>query len=134
MVLGIAYDLDATTVGCDLVTLGHVVAGVIGSLHLNVGLDLADEGANVGLVEDYDGIDALEGGDDLGALLLGHGGTSGTFKAAYTLVGVDGDDEFAAERFGSAQITYMADVEEIEAAVGEGHGMALGAPTGDYFG
>src|ERR1700674_3438037 len=102
VVLGIADDFDATAVGQYLIALRHILAGVVSSLHLDVRLDLANQGANIGLIEDHDGVDAFESGDDFSALQLRHGRTSGAFvEAVHALVRVDGDDESSAQSLGS---------------------------------
>ena len=82
VILGIAHDFYAATGGDYFIALWNTVAGVIGSLHLDVGPDLANEGAHIRFIEDHHGIHASERGNDLGTLLLRHGGTPRTFETA----------------------------------------------------
>src|SRR6266498_2949061 len=57
VVLGIANNDDASPARFDLVALGNILRAVVGSLGVEIGADLADEGADIFLREDHDRID-----------------------------------------------------------------------------
>ena len=61
MVLRIAHDLDASSVGQNFIAFGNRVARVVGALGLNVGTKFADEATDIRLIENNDGIDVSAG-------------------------------------------------------------------------
>ena len=105
--------------------------GVVAAFDEDVGLEGADEFERRVLFEEDDGIDGGEGGHDAGAFALGHDGARGAFEAADGGVGVEAEHELRAEAAAVFEQRDVADVEEIEAAVGEDDGLAGGAPLGD---
>src|SRR5690242_13002278 len=119
VVFRIADNGDPTSVTRNSVAFGNRVCRVIGAFRLDVWLDLADERANVRLVEDHDGIDGRKSCEDFCALALGHDWTGVALERSHRIIGVYGDNKFSAEIFGRLQVTDVADMQEIEASVGE---------------
>ena len=70
------------------------------------------------LAEDGDVIDAANRGNELGAYRRGQDWTAGPLRTCGEIV-VDGDDKTIGLRGGGPQISNMADVQEVEAAVGK---------------
>jgi hypothetical protein len=128
MVFGIADDFDAPAAFDDGVALRNTLRRVVGAFGVNVRADFADQSAYVGLGKNDDSVDIGQRRHNLGALIGGHERAAIALEFADGIVGVDGDDKFSAELFRGAQITYVADVKKIEAAVAEGNFFALRAP------
>jgi hypothetical protein len=76
--------------------------------------------ADIVFLEDGDGVHVRQGSQNLSALACRHQRTPFAFEDADRIVGVDGYNQPAAESFGCMQVTYVSDVEHIEASIGEG--------------
>jgi hypothetical protein len=70
-------------------------------------------------MENGEVVDASEGGEDLGAVLLTIHRAGGTFQRADAGVAIHRDEERIAERARLLQVADVADMEEIEAAIRE---------------
>src|SRR5208283_3732982 len=81
--------------------------------------NLADDGAHVELGKNHDRVNVGQRGNDLGAFILRHDRPAFTFKRVHRFIGIDGDHELATQRPGSPQVAYVANVQKIEAAVGQ---------------
>jgi len=112
----------------DGVALGNGVAGVVSAFGVNVGANFANDGANVRLGKDDDGVDVGNGRDDFCTFVFRHDRTSLAFQGAHGLIRVDGDDKPAAQRLGSAQITHVPDMQQVEGAIGQDDPFAGAAP------
>lgn len=107
--------------------------GVITAFDIDVGLGGSKEPGGADIGEDGDGIDRFQGGEDGGAVVLGIDGAALAFQAADGGIAVDADEEKVTEIAGGLEVGDVAEVEEIEAAVGDDEifGAAeLGAPAG----
>ena len=131
MVFGIANDDDAAAAGFDIITLGDAFGSVIGAFGVKIGTDFADDGADIFFGKDDNGIDIGEGSKDFGTLAFRHHGTALAFQGTDGGVGVDGNYEFASEFAGGTEVANVADVEDVEAAVGECDAISSVAPGGD---
>jgi hypothetical protein len=127
VILGIADNFDPTAIFRDRIALRDSVGCVVGAFGLDVGTNLANDGADVEFGEDYDSVDIGQRGYNFGALFGGHDGPALAFEDADRFVGIDCHYEFSAQSFGSAQITDVADVQQIEIAIGQRNALA-GAP------
>ena len=128
MILGIADDLDAPSVFGDSIALGNGIHGVVCALGLNVGMNLADDGAHIELRKDHNSIDVGERSHDLGAFVGRHDRPPFAFESADGLIGIDSHDKLAAQRLRAAKVADMSDVQQIETAVGESNALASAAP------
>jgi hypothetical protein len=128
VILGIADNRDTSAVFRDRIALGDGVGGVVGAFGLDVGADLANDGADVEFVENNHGVDIGERGYDLSSLFSGHDGTARSLERPDRFIGIDRDYEFPAKSFGSAQIADMTDMQQIEVAVGQRNGFARQPP------
>src|SRR6266568_6098577 len=92
---------------------------VIAAFHYHIGLEMLDQIERRILRENYDKVDAFEGGEKVSALSVRVHGSGRTFQAAYGFVAVDADNQ----RFGSLarcrEHVDMARMKEIEHAVGK---------------
>ena len=105
--------------------------GVIATLDEDVGLEGADELEGSVFVEDDDGVDGGQGGHDAGTLALADDGPGRAFEARNGSVGVEAEHEPRAELAAIFEQLDVADVEQVEAAVGEDDGFAGGSPLVD---
>jgi hypothetical protein len=119
MIFRIADDFDASAALGDRITLWNRVGGVIGALGLNVRTNLADDGSHIELGENHDCVNVSQGGDNLGSLVRRHDGPAFAFERADRFIGIDGDDQPAAQRLRSAQVPHVADMQQIEVTIGQ---------------
>jgi len=106
-------------------TLGDVFGGVIGAFRVDVWAKVFEERFDVRLGEEENEIDIAEGGNELRTSVLVEDGAAGTFEAADAGISIDGDDKDVALLFCSGEITDVADVQSVEATVGEDDALAL---------
>ena len=129
MVFRIPDDGDSSAITGHNVALWNRVGCVIGSFGLNIWLNLADESANVWLRKNYDRIYRCESCQDFGALVLGHDRTRFAFECSHRGVGVYCNHKLSAQFFRGLQVTHMADMKKIKAAVGERDAFACALPV-----
>src|SRR5205823_12069463 len=72
------------------------------------------------LVEDHDGVHAVQGGDQTGPVGLRYHRAGRPLERAHAAVGVEAHDQAVAELAGRAQGRQVPDVQQVEAAAG-GH-------------
>ena len=106
-------------VGADDLPLRDRFHGVVRSLRMDVGLQLAHEPLDRGFPEGDHVIDAPEGGDDLDPLLEGRDHAVPLAEAHQGRIVVDADNEDVPQGLGRLQIAHVAHVEEVEAPVAE---------------
>jgi hypothetical protein len=123
VVLGVAGDGDADAETVGDFALGHGVNGVVGALGVNVGAERLEEMRDAGFAEEDDVVDGTKGGYQTGAGAFVEDRASGTFESAGAGVAVDGDDQRVAEGAGGFEIADVADMENVEAAIGEDNGL-----------
>lgn len=128
MVLGVAYDFDAASVAGNSVALGDGVWRVVSAFGLHIGTNFLDYGSHVRLGKDYYRIHVGERGNDFCALVVGHDGAAFAFEAAHGIVGIYGDDQAASKGLSAAQISHVADMQQIEGAVGQNDSVAAATP------
>jgi hypothetical protein len=95
------------------------VLGPVGAFDQHVRLNRRDEIAWGGSVEDDHGVDAAEGFEDFGALRLCRDRTLRSFDLTDRSVGVQADEQRASKVTRVLEIAQVANVQEIEDAVGE---------------
>src|SRR5690242_12241204 len=130
MVFRITYDFNPAAIRENFVALRNSLASVVGALRLNVRTDLANQCAHVCLVEKDNGIDVLQCRDNLGPFLGRHEWTPRPFDLTYAAIGVHRDHQLSSERLCAAQVTDMADVQQIEAAIRQHDLLAAAPPVG----
>jgi len=130
MVFGIADNDDAPSAGFDLSALGNTLRGIVGSLGVKVRADFQDEGAHIGLGKNDDGIDGGESGQNLGPFISWNHRAALAFERTDGIIRIDRHNNLAAEFAGGVEIAHMADVQQIEAAVGQRDASTGAAPFG----
>ena len=143
MVFRIADNSDADAEAISNGAFGDRVGCVIGALGMDVGAKLLEQLFHVGLGENDHVIHDAKGGDQESAGVFVEDGAAGAFERADAGIGVDADDEEVSLFLCAGEITNVANVQGIEAAVGEDDGLpaiAFGGQaleksfTGDDFG
>ena len=128
MVFGIPDDLNAAAEFGHYVPLWHRLSRVVGTFGLDVGMKFADELANIGLGKYDNCIDVGESREDFGALVFGHVRASITLELTDRLIGIYCDDQLPAKFPRGFQISHVADVQNVETAVGKDDFLAGPAP------
>ena len=64
-------------------------------------------------------------------LSQGTTGLSVAFDLPHAGIGVDGDNQLSAQRFGAAEITHVSHVQQVETAVGQDDLLTVAPPLGD---
>ena len=128
MILGIAHDDDAASTGFDLVALRDALRRVVRALSMKVRTDLANNGAHVVFWKDYDGVNVGQRGENLRTFFGRHHGSPFAFQGTHGRIGVYRDNQFAAEFVRRVQVAHMADMQQIETSVGQGHAIPGAAP------
>ena len=88
-----------------------------------------DESVGGVIVEDHHAVHRRERSHDLSPLGGGHDRPARSLEAAHRVVPVDADKEGVAQRAGLVEVAHVADVEEIEASVGQDQPLALPPPA-----
>ena len=129
MIFGIPHDDDAASTGFDFDALRDALYGIVGALGMKIGTDFANQGAHVCFWKDYNGIDVGESRENFCAFFRRHDGAAFTFQRTDGRVGVYGYDQFATQFSSGVQVAYVANVEQIEASVGQRDAIAVAAPS-----
>ena len=114
---------DSTSSRFHNIAANDGVVSPVGALHQHVGLQVRNDVVRSVLVEDRDGVHALERRKNLGTLMFGRDGTVRAFDAVNRSIRVDGDDEDIPERTCLLQIADVSRMQEIEYTVSEDHTM-----------
>jgi hypothetical protein len=95
---------------------------------MHIGTDFANDRPHIRFRENYHGIYIGKSRENFGAFLFGHQRPAFAFQGTHGSIRIDGHNQTPAERLCRAQITHVPDVQQIEAAVGQGDGIARTAP------
>ena len=128
--LRVARDGDPRAQRFHRTALGNVLLGIVGALGVHVGAEARDQRVGAVLLEHDHRVHPAHRRDQLRALRGGHHRPARALQASHRGVGVEPDHERVAERARGLEIADVADVEEIEAAVGEHQPLARRAPAG----
>ena len=110
---------DAAAGSFNFFAADDLITGPIATFGENVREERGNHAARRGIVEDDDGIDALERGEDFRALALGQHGTARAFQLANAGITVESDDEHVAHGPREFEAANVAGVKQVEAAIGE---------------
>ena len=128
MIFRVAYNDHFAAAGRDLVALGHALGGIVGALDVEIGTDFTNDRAHIWLGKDYDRVYIRQSSENFSALFGRHERAALALEGANGIVAVDGNHELAAQFARRVQISHMAHVKKIEAAVGKGDAVATFAP------
>lgn len=128
MIFCITHDCNAATVFAHQIALGHAFFRIVGTFSLNVGVNLVNESADIPLWEDDDCIDIGKSRENFGAFCSGHDGSTLAFERPYGVIGIYSDDQASTEILGGVQIANVAHVQDVKAAIRQGHSFACCAP------
>ena len=130
VILRVADNRDTAAVAFDDVALGDRVERVVGALAVDVRLQRFEQRADGRLGKDDDVVDAAQRRDELGPIGGGQHRPPLPFQRPHRVVVIDRDDQSVCLGGGGLQIADVADVQQVEASVGERHasaGRAVGA-------
>ena len=116
---------------CTTARSGTVSIGVVGAFAVDVGLDPAQQPFDGVVGEGHDVIDGAEGRDDFGALARGHGRPPRPFQPCDGCVLVHRDNQAIGFGGRALQVSHVADVQQIEAAIGKRNRAPRGAIVRD---
>ena len=132
------HDFAAGTFNQTPFVLIDGVESIVTALDVNVRLNGGEEMHRIPLWENEDGIDVLKSRKNQGAVGLGVDRTAGAFEFADCGIAVHSHEEGVALMTRRLQISDVAGMEEIKAAVGDDQALAGRAevrpPTGQGFG
>src|SRR5262245_9051195 len=133
--LRIADDGDRSARAAHRGSLGNRVRGVVGALGVYVGSDGGGQSVGGVLVEDDHVVDVGQGGQQLHTLDGRDEWSAGALETGYRGIGIHPDEQHVAQAPGGPKIADMADVEQVEASVGEDDSLAIRAePLGQRGG
>src|SRR5882762_5811275 len=118
MILGATNNFHAPSVFRNHIPLGNGFRCVISALGLYIRPNLANDCPHIHFRENDHGIDVFKRRYHLSPFFHRHDRTAFSLERAYRFVGIDRDHQLSAKFFGSAQITHVAHMQQIEAAVG----------------
>lgn len=110
---------DFTTDGLDEWSTHDLIDLPVASLDEDLGSDLVNEIFGSVFVKETDEINAGQGREDFRAVVFGLKWTVGTFESFDAGVGINADEECISELSGFLQVSDVADMQKVEAAVGE---------------
>lgn len=131
MIFGIAHDRHPAAVLAHQVALGDTFFGVVRALGLDVGVNFMNEGTHVPLRKDDYSVYIGESGENFCTFFGRHYRAALALKCADGVIGVHGDNQAAAKILGGVQIADVANVQDVEAAIGERDALARRTPLGD---
>ncbi len=131
MILRIADDHDRPAAGFDCIAFRNGFGGVIHSLCMEVGPDLANDSAHVFFRKNDNRVHICQCGEDFRTLLGGHNRSSLAFKLSYRSIGVHCDDQPAPKFMRGMQIADMAHVQHVKTPVSQGNAISPKAPLRD---
>ena len=118
MILGIADDGDAASVGENCLALGNGFGGVVGPFAVNVRTQQLEQRRDRRLGKDGHVVHATQRGDQLRAIRGLQNRPARSLRCRHHIV-VDGNDEPIGLRRRSPQIPNVTDMQQIEASVCE---------------
>jgi len=128
MLLRIADNLHAAAALYYCVAFWDILGRVIGAFYLDVGANLAYQGANVCLRKEDYCIHVSNGSDNLRAFIFRHQRPALTFELASAFVRIDGHDEAAAELLCRANVSDMPNMEQVKTSIPQDDTFPRAAP------
>src|SRR5579863_1192645 len=122
---GTAYNSNTNAQLPGNLAFRHGLGCVIRSLCMNIGPQISQKRFDIGLIKDNDVIHSGHGGHQFGAGGGGHDRPALPLQFFHARVGIDGHDKYVAFGAGSFQISGVASMKNIEAAIGKHNGLAL---------
>ena len=127
MILGITHDDNSASAGFDLVALGDALHRVVSALGMKIRAYFADDRAHIPFRKNYDGIHVRQRRENFRAFFGRHYWPAFALQSAHRSICIHRDNEFAAEFASGTQVTYVANMQQIENPVSERDAIA-GAP------
>ena len=118
MIFGITDNCNPSPAGDHKVALRHAFFRVVSPLGVDIGANQAYEIANVRGVENRDGIYIFKCCQNFCPLLFRDAGPAFSLERTDAAIRINGHNYLAAQLFGGTKIPHVANVQQIEAAVG----------------
>jgi len=134
MVLGVAADCSAATVGLHDRPLRDGFDRVVGPFGMNVGFERFENRRHRLTVEKTDSIHHPQMGNGLYPLCFGNDGSEIALASADGGIGVHRCYQVVAESARSREVAEVTDVEDVKRAVDEDYGLSLIAPAAALLG
>ena len=128
MILGITHNDYTASTGFDLIALGDALHRVVGALRMKIRTYFADDRAHVVFRKDHDGVHVRQRRQNLRAFFGRHHWPPFALQRAYGSIGIHRNNQFAAELPRSMQVTYVANMEQIENTVSQRDAIASAPP------
>ena len=124
VILAIARYSNLTTIGPNALALGYRLLGIIRAFGMNSRPKYIEHAPDIRLIEHHDMIYASKRRDKSCAFAFIEDGTIRAFDCADRTVTVDRHDKSIAQLTGAFEISHMANVQNVKAAIGENDGLA----------
>ena len=128
VILGITHDDHPASTGFDLIALGDALHRVVGTLGMKIGTDFADDSAHVFFWKNYDGVHVRQRSENFRAFFGGHHWPPFALQRAHGSICIHRNNQFAAEIPRGMQVTYVADMQQIENTVSQRDAIASTPP------
>ena len=110
---------DDAAVGLDDLVADDFMRLIRAALDQHVGPNRLEQRVRRVLIKDHDVLDAGQGGQHRGTVVLADDRPLGAFETTHALVAVDAHEQRISQQRGFGQMAGMADMQQIEASVGE---------------
>src|SRR5258707_9042744 len=120
---------DAAACCLHLFAADNLVSGPVATFDENVREQGGDDALRRQVVEDHDGVNTLQRGENLRAFTLRNHRAALAFELFHAGVAIQADDQRVAEAARALQAANVAGMQQIEAAVGEHHAAAIAFPA-----
>src|SRR5690349_23617626 len=124
MIFWIADDCDVAAVRSYHVAFRYCFGSVVGAFGMNVWFECEQELFDCRLVEDRDVSDGLERSDNFSAFCCRQDWPARPFLNRDLFVGIDANDQYVAQLSCASEISNVADVKHVEAAIRENNSRA----------
>jgi hypothetical protein len=131
MIFWITDDDDAASTSFDYIALGDALCRVVSALGMKIRTNFANDGAHVFFWKDYNSVHIRQRRQNFRAFFGRHNGPPFTLQRAHGSIAVHRDNQLSAEFPCGTQVAHMANVQHVEAPVGQRDAIA-GAPPIRY--
>jgi len=129
VIFGITHDDHSASTGFDLVALGDALHRVVRALRMKIGTYFADDRAHILFWEHYDGVHVRQRRQNFRAFFGRNYWPTFALQRAYGSIGIHRNNQLATEFPRGTQVTYVADVQQIENTVSQCDAMASAPPV-----
>src|ERR1700682_6517687 len=129
VIFGITHDDHSASTGFDLVALGDALHRVVRALRMKIGTYFADDRAHILVWEHYDGVHVRQRRQNFRAFFGRNYWPIFALQRAYGSIGIHRNNQLATEFPRGTQVTYVANMEQVENTVGQRDAIASAPPV-----